>query len=46
MEAMTFGRSQEPDASEVQNIAAVLLRWEANRNMSALSVRALRVAAN
>ena len=33
-EAITFGRSQEPNASEVQNLTGVLLRWEANRYMS------------
>lgn len=30
-QAMNFGRSEQPDAAQIRNLAEVLLRWEANR---------------
>ena len=32
--AMNFGRSEQPDAAQIRNLAEVLLRWEANRSMT------------
>ena len=32
--AMNFGRSEQPNAAEIRNLTAVLLRWEANRSVT------------
>ncbi|CAE6953538.1 unnamed protein product [Symbiodinium natans] len=39
-QAMTYGRAQEPEASELQNLTGALLRWEANRFLQQVSPNA------